>query len=386
MRLLIKNAKVVMLDKIRIIRNVILENGKITNLTDSNQNLGAFDTVIETNEQYLMPGFIDIHMHGNSGVDIMESDRNSLTRIAKYQLSRGVTAFLGATISADKTKLFKVTEKITDYVKSQETDVSELLGLYLEGPFFNPERKGAHSENYLRQPDLEEMKSLLDKVGGVIKVVSLAPELEGADELISYLARKNVKIALGHTEATYETAMKAIRMGASIATHLFNAMSPLKHREPGVVGACLDSPRIFAELIADGVHLHDAVIRLTCKCKGAERVVLISDQIRAAGLPDGDYTLAGEKIRVIEGVARTLEGNLAGSTGDLFQGFRRLVDKIGIKLEDAVRMVTFNPAKAIGIHKIMGNIDIGMQADLLLLNKDLGLEMVIKKGKVVYTN
>ena len=234
MRLLIKNAKVVMLDKIRIIRNVILENGKITNLTDSNQNLGAFDTVIETNEQYLMPGFIDIHMHGNSGVDIMESDRNSLTRIAKYQLSRGVTAFLGATISADKTKLFKVTEKITDYVKSQETDVSELLGLYLEGPFFNPERKGAHSENYLRQPDLEEMKSLLDKVGGVIKVVSLAPELEGADELISYLARKNVKIALGHTEATYETAMKAIRMGASIATHLFNAMSPLKHREPGL--------------------------------------------------------------------------------------------------------------------------------------------------------
>jgi N-acetylglucosamine-6-phosphate deacetylase len=354
MDILIKNAIVVFDEGVRKINHIVISNGKISDISDDAFINRQFACVIDANGLYLSSGFIDIHCHGNSGFDIMDGNEEGFHEIASYQLKQGTTAFLGATISADKKRLVGIADKISNYVKSQKQDVSELLGLYLEGPYFNSEKRGAHPSDALRLPNITEVKKLLDASSGVIKVVSLAPELEGSFSLIEYLVDNKTKVAIGHTMANYETANKAIDKGATIATHLFNAMTPYNHREPGVVGAVFDSTKIYAELIADKIHLHDSAIRLAITAKGTDKI------------------------------ARTRLGNLAGSTSTLLQQIKHLVLDLNYKIEDIIKMVTINPAKAIGVDDLLGSVACKKQADLVLFDDKLEIVHVIKKGVLIF--
>ncbi len=382
MRTLIVNARLVMAKEIVFMKQLIIEDGMIAAVIDEGKT-DFCDNVIDGKGMYLTPGFIDIHAHGNSGCDIMDCDPAGLETIATYQLQTGVTSFLATTLTASKVQLRDCVKLVADYVKSQKSDVSEVLGIYVEGPYFAYAKAGAQPREHLRLPDIGELEALLAAGDGLIKVVSLAPELEGSQAAIGYLKKHRVTVALGHTTADYRVTKQAITAGASLATHLFNAMRPFDHREPGIVGAFLEDDRTMIELIADGVHLHDATIRLAVKAKGADKVILVSDQIRAAGLKDGTYRLGEDVIAVSQGVARLADGALAGSTFDLAMALKRMVKELGFGLAEAIGMVTINPAKAIGVDHILGSVAPGKQADLLLINEDLAIAHVIKKGKLI---
>ncbi len=383
MKLLIKNAKVITPYEILNNRNVIVEDGKIVDVTSDEVSSESFLEVIDAKSNYLSPGFIDIHNHGNSGYDFMDANFEAFDEISKFHLKNGITSYLLTTITSKHEDLVNVLNTGSAYIESSMR-YSNMVGIYLEGPYFSKEKKGAQPERYLKNPTIEEIDEFIKASGNNLTVVSIAPEMENSLDAIRYLNEKGIKVAMGHTNSTYDIAKKAIDAGASIATHLYNGMRAFSHREPGIIGASLTDERVRCEIIADMIHIHKAAIELAIDVKGFDSIILISDAMMAAGKLDGEYTLGGQDVSVKEGKAVLKDGTIAGSTLTLNKAVYNLVNHLGIKLNDAVRMASLSSARAIGIDDKKGSIEIGKDADMIIFDEKLNILNTIVNGEIRY--
>ena len=329
---------------------------------------------------YIIPGLTDLHFHGCRGADLSDADADGLQTMADYELSRGVTQICPAGMTLAEEQLTAVCRTAARH-RTRSRSGAELVGVNLEGPFLSQAKKGAQNGAWLQPPNAGLLRELIAASEGLVKLVSVAPEEPGALEFIREV-KDEVTVAVAHTAADYDVAMAAFRAGARQVTHLFNAMNPFLHRDPGPVGAAADSD-CMVELICDGIHIHPAVIRSVFRLFGAERVILISDTLRAAGMPDGSYTLGGQDVSVNGPRATLADGTLAGSITDLMTGMTNAVS-YGIPLRDAVLAAAVNPAKALGIYDCFGSLDPGKAANIAVLNGDLTLRAVIFRGELVH--
>lgn len=330
---------------------------------------------------YLLPGLIDIHIHGSIGHDIMDSSFEAINSISDYLAQNGITSFLATTMSESFQRIENAVLKVKACMDIG-TSGAQLLGIHMEGPYFSKQYKGAQNDKFFSLPSVEQFKKLQTISGNNIKIVSIAPEIENALDFIKEISSINsAVVSIGHTGADYDTCIEAIQRGASHATHLFNGMSPLNHRSPGVIGAVLEK-ELSSELICDGIHIHPCIIKLMYKLLGSSKIVLISDAMRACGLKDGTYELGGNDVLVKSGVARTFDGNIAGSTSTLFQCVKKAI-QIGIKPEDAFKMASINPAGVIGLDNFKGSIREGKDADFIITDKNFNLINTIIRGRAV---
>lgn len=370
--MIIKNASVFSEEGGFVQRDIIIENGVFAKQ--------GGQEVIDAKGLYALPGFIDIHFHGCKGHDFCDATVEAIEAMASYEAKVGVTGICPAMMTLPEETLKKVCESAASYKDAPGR--ASLVGINMEGPFFNEKKKGAQNAAYLRKPDAQMFLRLQKASGGLIKLLDLAPELEGAMEVIEQL-KDQVVISLAHTTADYDTALKAYQKGASHATHLYNAMPPFSHREPGVIGAAFDTPNCEVELITDGIHVHPSVVRATFQLFGQERIILISDSMMAVGLEEGKYSLGGQEVTVKGNKATLQDGTIAGSATNLADCIRVCVKDMGIDLWTAVKCATVNPAKSIGIYDRFGSITEGKSADLVLWDENLCTKMVICRGTVV---
>lgn len=332
----------------------------------------------------IVPGFVDVHIHGAGGHDVMEGTREALEIVTATVAARGTTSFLATTVTASEKETRDSVAGIAHFILNTSQyparELSaEILGIHFEGPFISPARRGVHPAKWIVLPSSEMLAQLLGEARGTGQILTLAPEMPGALDLISAARKAGLVVSLGHTDATYEQAQAAIEAGASHAAHVFNAMRPFSHRGTGVIGAVLTSPKVSAELIADGVHVDEAAMRMLVELKTPERVILVSDGISATGMPDGKYQLGMFEVQVSEGVARNAEGKLAGSTLTLDRALRNMV-ALGVPLASALRMVTANPARQIGLGTRKGVLAPGADADLVFLDDKLEISGVMTRG------
>ncbi len=338
--------------------------------------------VLDASGCYVIPGLIDLHFHGCKGEDFSDATPEGLAKMAEYELSQGVTYLCPAGMTLPEAQLLRICENAAYYQRTAVTG-AELVGVNLEGPFLSAEKKGAQNGAYLREPDLKLLDRLRTAAGELVKLVTVAPELPGAVEFIRKAAQSGITVSVGHTAADYAAAQQAFFAGARQVTHLFNAMAPFSHRAPGVVGAAFDHPEVRVELICDGVHIHESVVRSVFRLYGPERVILISDTMRAAGMPDGQYTLGGLDVTVRGKLATLADGTIAGAVTNLMEGLRTAVS-FGIPLKDAVRAATFNPAQAMHMQHRIGTLSAGMDASAVLLDKkDLSVRAVVFRGELI---
>lgn len=337
------------------------------------------ERVIDANGQYVIPGLTDIHFHGCMGSDCCDADVEALRAIARYELKCGITSITPATMTMPEDVLSRICAAAKDFLGQSGPDCSDFCGLYMEGPFINSAKKGAQNEKYVIPADTAMLDRLQNISGGMIRTVAIAPEIENAMDFIrENSGRANISIA--HTAADYDTAKAAISCGASQLTHAYNAMPPFSHRAPGPIGAASDDARCMAELICDGIHVHPAVVRATFKMFGDDRIIFISDSMRAAGLADGQYDLGGQNVIVKGSLAMLDDGTIAGSVTNLMECMRTAVRAMGIPLASALKCAAVNPAKAVGIYDEYGSITPGKYANIVLLDKNLELKTVLHRG------
>jgi N-acetylglucosamine-6-phosphate deacetylase len=337
---------------------------------------------ISATGQTAIPGFIDIHIHGAGGHDVMEGTGEAMATVAQTLARHGTTSFVATTVTASPDDTCRSVEGIARYITQQFEALqpkAEVLGVHYEGPFINKARRGVHPAEWVQLPNAELLQRFMQAAAGKARILTIAPELLGAVPCIHAAREAGIVVAMGHTDATYEQARAGIAHGARHAVHVYNAMRPFSHRDSGVIGAVLTSPEVTAELIADGVHVEEAAMRLLLQAKGAGCVILISDGLSATGMPDGKYMLGNFEVTVSGGVCRNAEGKLAGSTLTLDRALRNVV-ALGISLPDAVRMLTTNPAKLLGIEFKKGALRTGADADIVLLDENLQLTNVWTRG------
>ncbi|MEZ3434292.1 MAG: N-acetylglucosamine-6-phosphate deacetylase [Lachnospiraceae bacterium] len=380
--MIIKNVKVFREDKCFRDGKVVIKNGVFAEEAEA---LEAADEVIIDGEGcYAVPGLIDLHFHGCMGYDFCDGTQEAVREIAKYEASVGVTAIAPATMTLPTDELKRILGVAADYRRECQAG-ADLIGINMEGPFISAEKKGAQNEHHIISCDEAVCEEFLRASEGLVKFVGIAPEKnENAVEFIRKMKDK-VKISLAHTNADYDTAKAAFDAGACHAVHLFNAMPAFTHRAPGVVGAVSDSPHVNAEIICDGVHIHPSMVRAAFKMMGEERMIFISDSMRATGMPDGRYTLGGLEVDV-EGNRAVLASNgaLAGSATNLMDCMKTAVKDMGIPLETAVACASMNPAKALGVYDTYGSIARGKKGNVVLLDKDLTVKLVVKDGDRVF--
>lgn len=357
---------------------LIVEGGKIIDVTEEQERDLAGCEVIDASDQIVAPGLIDVHTHGIAGMQGVDGNPEDYARMSEHYARHGVTGFL-ATICGSREA---IEAGIRASLKSK-AEGAEMLGIHLEGPFINPKRKGAFAVETIIAPDLELLKYYLEAAQGTIRLITLAPELEHALDLVRYARQAGVVCSAGHTQATWDEMMVAIEAGVSHVTHTFNGMAPLNHRDPGILGAALADDRLTVEMIADGIHIHPAAMKLLLRCKPAERVVVISDSIGAAGLPDGSYTFEGLEVTIANHSARLKDGTLAGSVTTLEKELVNLVRLVGIPLEHALRIASQNPATELGLQNRKGRLAAGMDADLICLDREtLELQWTMARGRM----
>lgn len=328
--------------------------------------------IIDADGLYVLPGLVDVHIHGAMGHDFCDGSTEGLEEIAAYLKSKGVTSFCPTSMTLPIEELKQIFSSILT-VPSRH-DLARILGIHMEGPFIAPKKKGAQKGAHIIPPDIPAFWALNDACGGNIRIVTMAPETPGSMEFIAAL-HKEASISLGHSEADYQTASSAYQAGANHATHLFNAMPPLHHRNPGIIGAAADHSHVMIEVICDGIHVHPAAIRILFQIFGDDRVILISDAMRATGMEDGVYELGGQDVTKKGNLATLSDGTLAGSVTDLFACMQNAVS-FGIPLASAVKAASANPAKSIGMDRV-GSLAIGKEADVLLVDQNLQLVKVL---------
>lgn len=385
MKTRIDNAKIITPEKVLDNHSLVLENGVFKGIVPST-NLVKVQKVLDANGAYLAPGLFDIHQHGNSGHDVMDASPEALESIAAHNLENGVTSFLATVMTASDASIRKAIENVVDFSDHQtfEDALAKIEGIYLEGPFFSETKRGAQPKLDLRLPDRQLLKDYLDISKGLIKAVSFAPEMNNAGDVINLLKDRHVVGAIGHTDATFDETLDSIEKGMTLATHMFNGMRGFSHREPGALGAILHDERVYGELIVDNVHLHPVAVDFALRTKGVEKIVLISDAIRAAGLEDGNYELAGQTVNVQKGRATLPDGRLAGSTLELLSAVRTMIEKHFVSVHDAFNMASLNPARALKMDKSIGSIETGKRADFLFLGETFTVKSVYKSGMEVY--
>ena len=376
--MIIKNVKVYTEDKRFEDGEIYIRDGIFTSAPEGVEA----EEMIDGEGCYAIPGLIDLHFHGCKGDDFCDGTKEAIARIAEYEASVGVTAIAPATMTLPVDELEAILKTAAEYKKAQVSERADLIGINMEGPFISSEKKGAQDARNIISCDQEIAERFLEASEGLVKFIGIAPEQnDGFQEFIEAMKGK-VQIALAHTNADYDTAKAAFDAGACHAVHLYNAMPAFTHREPGVVGAVSDSGHVMAEMICDGVHIHPAVVRATFKMLGEDRMILISDSMRATGMPDGQYTLGGLAVNVVGNRATLVsDGALAGSATNLTDCMRTVVKEMGIPLETAVACATMNPARSLGVYDRYGSITEGKHANVVLLDKELELKLVIKDGK-----
>jgi N-acetylglucosamine-6-phosphate deacetylase len=327
--------------------------------------------------QWLVPGLVDIHVHGGGGASYSAADASEARRAAAYHLGHGTTSAVASLVTAVPDDM-----RVAAGILADLCDDGILAGIHLEGPFLSAARCGAHDPALLRDPDPGLLDTLLDAGRGHVRQVTVAPELPGATALLEHLRERGIRAAVGHTDASYTETALAFAAGATIATHVFNGMRPLHHRDPGPVAAALTCQKVICEVIADGLHLHDATVAMLFATVGAHRIALVTDAMAAAGHHDGTYVLGGQVVQVTSGVARTHTGALAGSTATMEEVLQRTV-AAGIPVPQAVTAATLTPARAVGIDEEVGSLAVGKRADLLVLDEQLTTTAVLRKGQWV---
>lgn len=361
---------------------VMIEGEEITGIYDPGDRFNDTEARhVDYGQAYIAPGLVDLHLHGALGMDVMDGREQSLKGIAEYQARNGVVGFLPSTLSASLETILETIRVIRNV--AEDPQPSSVLGVYIEGPFISEKKKGAHPVSCIREMTEKDSEELADALTGWNVIISIAPEVGTNMRRIAKLKEAGFVVAIGHTEATYEQAMESFAKGITHATHLYNAMSGFDHREPGVVGAILDSEEISAELIADGVHVHPAALRLAVAKKGPDRICLVTDSILAAGAGDGRY-IWGEKEVVVRGKkATTQDGILAGSVLTLNEAIRNMIDWTGVSLCQAVNMASLNPARVLGMDEKIGSIQVGKLANLTVMDQDFHIVDSVLKGKSV---
>ncbi|MFD5039274.1 N-acetylglucosamine-6-phosphate deacetylase [Streptomyces sp. NPDC058378] len=355
-----------------------VENGRV--IVEGTRIAGSTreDTrTVDLSGHWVVPGFVDMHNHGGGGASFATGTAEDALTAVRAHRARGTTTVVASTVTGDMDFLARQAGLLSELVEQ-----GELAGVHFEGPFISPCRKGAHSEELLRDPDPAEVRKLLDAARGSARMVTLATERPGGIDSVRLLAEHGVIAAVGHTDATYEQTVEAIDAGATVATHLYNAMPAIGHRDPGPVVALLEDERVTVELINDGTHLHPAALELAYHHAGAGRVALITDAMDAAGAEDGFYELGPLAVEVKDGVARLVEGgSIAGSTLTLDTAFRRAVTIDRIPVEDVVRSISANPARLLGMYDRVGSLEPGKDADLVVLDADFALKGVMRRGE-----
>ncbi len=351
-----------------------VENGVFTEILQGDSP----DEGADLHGRYIIPGLVDIHTHGNSGADFSDGDYDGLVKMARYLAQNGVTSFAPASMTLPYEVLEKAYKTAKRFAEAQPTDCAVLRGINMEGPFFSEKKKGAQNAAYLRKPDFQAFRKLYDACDGLIRIVDIAPELEGAVEFTEKASRL-CTVSVAHTDASYEEALAAYRAGAKHLTHLYNAMPGIHHRKPGVIGAAAETERVYAELICDGQHVHPSAVRMAF-CLFPERICLISDALRCCGMPDGKYMLGGQEVFLRDGIARLEDGTIAGSAATLYQCMQNAV-RFGISKEVAINSATLNPARQLGCADMIGSIAVGKQADFIICDADLNQEAVYLRGR-----
>lgn len=373
----IRNVKVLKENNCFEDSHICVQDGKFTALPVED------DECLDGEGCYAIPGLIDIHLHGCIDEDVSDGDYEGLDRICRYEALCGVTTICPTTMTIPIDELIAALKNVAEYVENEKGKCDKakavIAGINLEGPFISSKKKGAHDEKNILKCDIDIFDSLYQASRGMIKIVAVAPETMGAYDFIDSI-KDRVIASVAHTDTDYDGAVKAFEQGASHVTHLYNAMNDCLHRNPGVVGAAADNDKVFVELICDGVHVHQSVIRNTYKLFGDDRIILISDSIRAAGLEDGEYTLGGQKVYVNKNIAKLADGTIAGSAINLMDAIRFLVNEVKIPLATAVKCGTINPARRLGLDHLLGSIAVGKKADFVLLDEELNIKSVYIAG------
>ena len=332
----------------------------------------------------VVPGFIDEHIHGAGGSDAMDGTLDALHTVAGTVKKEGTTSFLATTMTQSKENISNALKAVKEYMKVNPKDCARILGVHLEGPFISPKHVGAQPLEYVAKPDVKIFKEYNEISGNAIKIVTLAPEEDGAEELVKYLSDNGIVASVGHSGAKNADVQKAIEAGAKSVTHTYNAQSPLHHREIGVVGSALLYDELNSELIADTIHVSVPAIKLLVKCKPSDKLTLITDAMRAKGLGDGVSELGGQTVYVKDGEARLKDGTLAGSVLVMNRAVKNLVEKAGVPFEKAIDCATKNPAINLGVYDKLGSIKEGKTADFAVLDKDFNVIMTIREGEIIY--
>jgi N-acetylglucosamine-6-phosphate deacetylase len=363
--------------------NVTIKGGKVISLEKGNTDLLP---ELDASGKRVIPGFIDIHTHGADGVDINHAKTQDIAKISSFFASQGTTGWLASIVTDAEENTLWCINQIKDAISEPKNGVAgaQLLGIHLEGPFLDPQFRGSMAEHLLKKGDPDLFKKYYEAAEGTIKYVTVSPEVEGVMELIKEMKKLGIVVAMGHSGADYDTSMFAIKNGVTCVTHTFNGMKLLHQHFPAIAGAALESD-VFCEAICDGRHLHPAVVRLLLKTKGLDRVVAVTDCIVATGLPDGEYYLGVNKVKVTDGDAKLVsDGTRAGSTLTMVKAFKNLVEFTDRNLEELIPLLTINPATAMNINDRKGTIEVGKDADIVLLDDNLDVDTTIVCGNIVY--
>ena len=375
-----KNCNILIGDKI-VKTSLLIKDGKISFIgkLDKEEGLVELD-----DDKIVVPGFIDEHIHGAAGSDAMDGTIGDLEKIACAIAKEGTTAFLATTMTQSKENIDKALKNVNDYMKLEKVDGAKVLGVHLEGPFISLKHVGAQPIEFVQEPTVANFKHYEEASGNNIKLVTLAPEVEGAMDLVKYLASKGIVASIGHSDATYNDCLNAIKNGASNVTHTYNAQKGLHHREIGVVGSAMLFDELNCEAICDGIHLSAPAIKLLVKNKKDDKFTLITDAMRAKHMPDGVSELGGQTVYVKGDEARLADGTLAGSVLKMNRAIANVMKFTDLPLEKVVSFATINPAKNLHVFDLMGSIEVNKYANFAIIDKDVNVYQTIREGKIIF--